>query len=54
MYIGKSVLVKHEGKVQEGIVEVVYDEDLDIRLLDGTLIKKKWWEIRRVETKHEE
>jgi len=54
MYIGKSVLVKHKGIVQEGKVETIFEEDLDIKLLDGTLIRRKFWEIRKIEIKNEE
>jgi len=54
MYIGKSVLLKHNGIVQEGKVENIYPEDLDIRLLEGTLIRRKFWEIRKIEVKDEE
>jgi len=54
MYIGKSVLVKHNGIVQEGKVEIIYDEDLDIRLENGELIRRKYWEIRKVKVKDEE
>jgi hypothetical protein len=54
LFIGQNVYVKHENKVQIGKVEVVYEEDLDIRLPDGVLIQKKWWEIKKVEIKNEE
>jgi hypothetical protein len=54
MYIGKSVLVKHNGIVQEGKVEIIYDEDLGIRLENGELIRRKFWEIRSIEVKNEE
>ncbi len=48
MHEGMSVLVKDNGEVKEGKVEVIYDEDLDIRLLDGTLVRRKFWEIRKI------
>jgi len=48
MNIGKKLLVKHDGKVQEGNVEKIYDEDLDIRLDNGELIRRKFWEIRSI------
>lgn len=54
MHIGKPVLIKHNGEIVEGKVEVIYKEDLDIRLPDGTLITRKFWEIRKVEPKNEE
>lgn len=46
MYIGKIVLIKHEGQIQEGNVEQIYPEDLDIRLVNGELIRRKFWEVR--------
>ncbi len=46
MYIGKTVLIKHNGTVQEGIVEEIFPEDLDIRLENGELIRRKFWEVR--------
>lgn len=48
MFIGMSVLVKENGEVKEGKVEVIYDEELDIRLLDETLVRRKWWEIKKL------
>ncbi len=53
MHIGMSVLLRDNGEVKEGKVEIVYDEDLDIRLLDNTLVRRKFWEIRKVERKNE-
>jgi len=46
MYIGKSLLVKHEDKIMKGIVTKIYNEDLDIKLEDETIIQRKFWEIR--------
>ena len=48
MFIGQSVYVKHEGKVQIGRVEVVWDEELEIKLDTGDIIRRKFWEIRKV------
>ena len=41
-------LVGENEKIIEGVVEVIYSEDLDIRLLDGTLVRRKWWEIKKL------
>jgi hypothetical protein len=54
MYIGKSVLVKHNGIVQKGTVETIFPEDLDVRLENGELVRRKFWEIRKIEVKNEE
>jgi hypothetical protein len=51
MHIGKRLLVRHKGKVQEGIVENISGDDLDIRLDNGELIRKKFWEVRRIDEK---
>jgi len=48
MFIGMSVLVRENGEVKEGKVEVIYDEELDIRLLDETLVRRKCWEIKKL------
>ena len=48
MFIGMSVLIKENGEVKEGKVEVIYDEELDIRLSDETLVRRKWWEIKKL------
>jgi len=54
MYIGLRLLIKHESKVQEGSVIIIYDEDLDIRLDTGEVIKRKFWETRKIDEKKEE
>jgi len=54
MYIGQLILVKHNNLVQEGNIEQILAEDLEIKLLDGTLIKRKFWEIHKIEKKNEE
>jgi hypothetical protein len=56
MQIGKRLLVKHEGKVIEGIVIQIFIEDLEIKLDDQTIIQRKFWEVRSIkneETKEE-
>lgn len=51
MNIGKPVLVKHNEVVVEGIVQKIFSEDLEIRLDNGELIRRKYWEIRVVPKK---
>ena len=48
MFIGQSVYVKHEGTVQIGKVEIIWDEELEIKLETGQTIHMKLWEIRKV------
>ena len=49
MRINQSILVKHNGIVQEGKVIKVFEEDLDIELKNGEIIRRKMWEIRKIE-----
>jgi hypothetical protein len=46
MYIGKWLLVRYENKIIKGIVTKIFQEDLDIRLEDDTIIRRKFWEVR--------
>jgi len=55
MYIGKLLLVKHEGKILKGIVIQIFQEDLDIKLENNEIIRRKFWEVRQIEgTSYEE
>ena len=49
MYLGKWLLVKHENIVQKGIVTKIFREDLEIKLDDGTIIRRKFWEVRKLD-----
>jgi len=48
MYIGKRLLIKHEGKIQEGTVIQIFSEDLDIQLSDNLIVRRKFWEVRTI------
>ena len=48
MHIDKWLLIKHEGKVIKGMVVKILSEDLDIKLEDGTIIRRKFWEVRNI------
>jgi len=48
MYIGKWLLIQHEGQIMKGIVIKIYPEDLDIKLDDGIVIRRKFWEVREI------
>jgi len=48
LFIGQTVYVKHENKVQIGKVEFIFSEELQIRLETGEMITRKFWEIRKV------
>lgn len=54
MYLGCLVYIRHNGEVKEGNVITIFAEDLEIKLLDGTTIMRKFWEIKKVEIKNEE
>jgi hypothetical protein len=53
MYIGQRVFIKYEGELKEGNVEEIGMEDIDIKLDCGLIIKRKFWEVRKVEIKDE-
>jgi hypothetical protein len=53
MFIGQSVYVRHEGTVRIGKVEIIWEEDLKIKLDTGELITRKFWEIRKVEKEND-
>lgn len=46
MQIGKWLLTKHNGVVVKGIVIEFFSEDINIKLDDGTIIQRKYWEVR--------
>ena len=52
MHIGKAVLAKHEGKVQEFIVKDFRDDTLF--LSNGIVeIQRYFWEVRKIDEKEE-
>jgi len=51
MYIGQRLLVKHDGVLQEGNVEQIFQEDLEIKLDSNAIIMRKFWEVRRIDEK---
>jgi len=53
MHIGKWLLVKYEGKLFKGIVIKIHSEDLDIKLDNGDIIRRKFWEVRIIDEKKE-
>jgi len=53
MYTGKRLLVKHEGKLIEGNVQEILAENLIIKLDSGTIITRKYWEVRNVKNEEE-
>lgn len=53
MYIGQSVYVKHENKLKIGIIELIFVEDLEIRLENNTTIRRKFWEIARIKNEED-
>jgi hypothetical protein len=48
MYIGCRLLVKHDGEIKEGSVIKIYEEYLDIKLDDNTIVSRKFWEVRSI------
>lgn len=53
MVIGRRLLIKHEGKIQESIVVEFSYDDLKLKLDDGTVILRKFWEVRKIEEKED-
>jgi len=53
MYLGKHLLIRHEGKIQEGIVIQIFSEDLDIQLTDNLIVRRKFWEVRSIKNEEE-
>ena len=45
MYLGKRIIIKHEGKIQEGSIHKIFEEDLEIMLDGGIIVTRKFWEI---------
>lgn len=51
MYIGQEVLLKHQGSLQKGRVKEIYPEELEITLDTDEIIRKKFWEVRKIDEK---
>lgn len=51
MHIGKRLLIKHDEKIKEGIVIKIFNEDLDIQLENGIIVRRKYWEVRKINEK---
>lgn len=51
MHLGLKLLLRYEGKVVEGKVTKIFSEDLEIELDDKTIVRRKFWEIRRKDEK---
>jgi hypothetical protein len=52
MYIGKSVLAKHDGTVKEFKVIRIMSEDLELNNGEITIFRK-FWEVRKLDEKEE-
>jgi hypothetical protein len=48
MQIDKWLLIKHENEIKKGIVVKILGDDLEIKLEDGIIIRRKFWEVRNV------
>lgn len=51
MQIGTRLLIKHEGKVTEGIVMKLYEETIEIKIGNNELVIRKFWEVRKIDEK---
>ena len=54
MDIGQILLLRYKGALRKGIVKIIYKEDLDIELLSGEIIQRKFWEIRKIDKNEED
>lgn len=48
MHVGKPLLIKENGQIKKGIVINFSSEDLEIKLEDGNIVRRKFWEIREI------
>jgi len=46
MWLGQTILCKHNDKLQEGTVEKMFEEDVSIKLANNETITRKYWEVR--------
>ena len=53
MNLGQLLLLRYNGALRKGIVKVIHNEDLDIELLTGEIIQRKFWEVKKVERDEE-
>jgi len=54
MYIGNWLLVRYKNEVKKGFVIEIHENDLTIKLDDNTIIKRKFWEVRKYDEDGEE
>jgi hypothetical protein len=48
LQIGQRLLVKHDGRVRQGIVIKIFSEELDIKLEDEIIVRRKFWEVKKL------
>lgn len=46
MQEGAELITKYDGKIVNCIAEKIRFEDLDVKLENGVIISKKYWEVR--------
>jgi hypothetical protein len=51
MYITQFVLIKYETKIVKGIIIGIFQDDLEIKLEDESIVKRKFWEVRKINEK---
>ena len=54
MFIGQSVLVKHEGIVQEAIVVSMKMDTLKVKLPNGTILERIYSEVQKLRKEGDE
>jgi hypothetical protein len=48
MYIGQSVIIRYNNKVEEGRVIRIFSEELEIELTNKEIVLRKFWEVRKI------
>lgn len=48
MFIGQTVLLKHNNEIQEGVVVAMGQETLQVQLKDNTIVERTYWEVRKI------
>jgi len=51
MYITQWVLLKYETKLIKGVIISIFQDDLEIKLENESIIKRKFWEVRKINEK---
>jgi len=54
MYIGQTVIIRHNNNLLEAQIIEIFPEDLSLQLQNGDIITRKMWEIHRIDLENED